>query len=163
MALSHRNYAKVRVVAPVGRLDHDNCETFRNDLAPRLDACLREGQALIFDLSGLEYVSSAGLRCLMLAARQAVSRSGRLVIASLQPLVAEIFQISRFNLVFDVFPTMREALASVSSEAVEAFERGGSGMGLRVWGTRGSLPAALPAAVGRGKLAQALVAAGRRR
>ncbi len=118
MALSHRNYAKVRVVAPVGRLDHDNCEAFRNDLAPHLDACLREGQALIFDLSGLEYV------CLMLAARQAVSRSGRLVIASLQPLVAEIFQISRFNLVFDVFPTMREALASVSSEAVEAFERG---------------------------------------
>src|SRR5438046_9261933 len=68
MALSHRNYAKVRVVAPVGRLDHDNCEAFRNDLAPHLDACLREGQALIFDLSGLEYVSSAGLRCLMLAA-----------------------------------------------------------------------------------------------
>jgi anti-anti-sigma factor len=124
MALSHRNYAKVRVVAPVGRLDHDNCEAFRNDLAPHLDACLHEGQALIFDLSRLEYVSSAGLRCLMLAARQAVSRSGRLVITSLQPLVAEIFQISRFNLVFDVFPTMREALASVSSEAVEAFERG---------------------------------------
>jgi anti-anti-sigma factor len=124
MALSHRNYAKVRVVAPVGRLDHDNCEAFRSDLAPHLDACLREGHALIFDLSRLEYVSSAGLRCLMLAARQAVSRSGRLVIASLQPLVAEIFQISRFNLVFDVFPTMREALASVSSEAVEAFERG---------------------------------------
>src|SRR5438309_1079125 len=123
-ALSHPTHAKVRVVAPVGRLDHDNCEAFRNDLAPHLDACLSEGHALIFDLSRLEYVSSAGLRCLMLAARQAVSRSGRLVIASLQPLVAEIFQISRFNLVFDVFPTMREALASVSSEAVEAFERG---------------------------------------
>ena len=112
------------MVAPAGRLDHDNCEAFRKDLAPHLDACLREGQGLVFDLSGLEYVSSAGLRCLMLAAKQAVSRNGRLVIASLQPLVAEIFQISRFNLVFDVFPTMREALASVSSEAAAAFERG---------------------------------------
>src|SRR2546429_7587227 len=142
MALSHRNYAKVRVVAPVGRLDHDNCESFRNDRAPHLDACLREGQALIFDRSGLEYVSSAGLRCLMLAARQAVSRSGRLVIASLQPLVAEIFQISRFNLVFDVFPTMREALASVSSEAVQAFNLGSSCMGVRLFGSRGSMPVA---------------------
>jgi len=46
MALSHRNYAKVRVVAPVGRLDHDNCEAFRNDLAPHLDACLREADVL---------------------------------------------------------------------------------------------------------------------
>src|SRR5436309_15740412 len=104
MALSHRNYAKVRVVAPVGRLDHDNCEAFRNDLAAHLDACMREGQALIFDLSGLEYVSSAALCCLMLAVSQAISRSGHLVIASLQALVPEIFLLNHGNLVFAVFP-----------------------------------------------------------
>ena len=35
----------------------------------------------------------------------------------MQPVVAEIFQISRFNLVLEVFPTLREALASVSPQA----------------------------------------------
>jgi len=60
----------------------------------------------------------------MIAAREARSRAGRIVVAAMQPVVAEIFHISRFNLVLEVFPTLREALASVSPQAVQAFERG---------------------------------------
>lgn len=77
----------------------------------------------MLDLSGLEYVSSAGLRCLMLAAKEARERKGRLIVAAMQPIVAEIFKISRFNLVFEVFATLREALASVSPQAAEALDR----------------------------------------
>jgi anti-anti-sigma factor len=124
MAISHRNYGKARVLAPKGRLDHDNCEAFRADIAPHLELCARDGEALVLDMSGLEYVSSAGLRCLMLAARESGVRSGRVKVGAMQPVVAEIFQISRFNLVFEVFPTLREALASVSAQAAEAFDRG---------------------------------------
>ena len=124
MPLSHRNYDKARVVAPKGRLDHDTCEAFQADLKPHAEACAQEGSALVLDLSGLEYVSSAGLRCLMIAAREAKARAGRIVVAAMQPVVAEIFQISRFNLVLEVFPTLRDALASVSPQAVQALERG---------------------------------------
>ena len=123
MPLSHRDYAGARVLAPRGRLDHATCEAFQADLAPHLDACTQEGSALVLDLSGLEYVSSAGLRCLMIAAKQAGSRKGRILVASMQPVVAEIVQISRFNLVLEVFRTTREALASVSPQATEAFDR----------------------------------------
>jgi hypothetical protein len=42
----------------------------------------------------------------------------------MQPVVSEIFQISRFSLVVEVFATMREALASVSPQAAAAFDRG---------------------------------------
>jgi len=38
-------------------------------------------------------------------------------------VVAEIFEISRFNMVFKVFPAMREALAFLSPDAAAAFER----------------------------------------
>ena len=82
------------------------------------------GSPIVLDLSGLEYVSSAGLRCLMIAARESKSRAGRILVAAMQPVVAEIFQISRFNLVLEVFPTLRDALGSVSPQAVQAFERG---------------------------------------
>jgi anti-sigma B factor antagonist len=123
MPLLNRNYGEARVVAPKGRLDHDNCESFRADIAPHLQACASAGEVLVLDLSGLEYVSSAGLRCLMLAAKEAGARGGRFKVAGMQPVVAEIFQISRFHLVFDVFPTLREALASVSARAAEAFDR----------------------------------------
>ena len=124
MPLPHRNYGTARVLAPRGRLDHDNCEAFQADLAPHLGACEREGLVLVLDLSGLEYVSSAGLRCLMIAAKQATTHNSRIVVASMQPVVSEIFQISRFSLVLEVFATIREALASVSPQAAAAFDRG---------------------------------------
>ena len=124
MALAHRSYGSARVVSPRGRLDHDNCDEFQRDLAAELDACSRDGASLVLDMSGLEYVSSAGLRCLMIAARQAAARNSRVVAAAPQAVVAEILQISRFNLVLPVYPTTREALASVSPEALDAFDRG---------------------------------------
>ncbi len=124
MPLHHRNYGPARTIAPKGRLDHDNCEAFRADLAPHLEACAKSGQPMVLDLSGLEYVSSAGLRCLMLAAKEARAGEGRVVVAAMQPVVAEIFKISRFHLVFEAFPTLREALASLSPQAAEAFDRG---------------------------------------
>ena len=77
MPLSHRTFGSARVLAPKGRLDHDNCEAFQADLKPHAEACKSEGSALILDLSGLEYVSSAGLRCLMIAAREAKKNSNR--------------------------------------------------------------------------------------
>ena len=77
----------------------------------------------MLDLSALEYVSSAGLRCFMLASRQAKAQHGRIFVAALQPMVAEIFQISHFNLVFQVFPSVREAVAAVSADAAAAFEK----------------------------------------
>jgi len=123
MPLPHRTYGPARVVAPGGRLDHDNCEAFQADLGAQLDACTAEGAALVLDLSHLEYVSSAGLRCLMMAARQASAHESRIMVAAPQPVVAEILQISRFNLVLQVFGTTREALASVSPEAARAYEQ----------------------------------------
>jgi len=124
MALAHRSYAAARVVSPRGRLDHENCEGFQRDLAAELEACARESAALVLDIAGLEYVSSAGLRCLMMAAKQATAHHGRVVLASPQPVVAEILRISRFDLVLPVYGTTREALASISPEAVQAFDRG---------------------------------------
>jgi hypothetical protein len=38
-------------------------------------------------------------------------------------MVAEIFAISHFHLVFEVFPTVRDALAAASPQAVAAFDQ----------------------------------------
>ena len=124
MKLDSRTYADTLVVAPAGRLDHDNCDAFRAGLQPLLDRALASRQRIVVDLSGLEYVSSAGLRCFMLAAKQAGTQGGKIVLAALRPVVAEIFQISRFDMVFELHPSVREALAAVSQDAAAAFDRG---------------------------------------
>ncbi|MDH3319201.1 MAG: STAS domain-containing protein [Betaproteobacteria bacterium] len=124
MPLAHRHYENALVLAPTGRLDHDNCEAFREELAPHLQRSAKDRASIVLDLSGLEYVSSAGLRCFMLAAKQAKAQNSRVVIAAMQPVVAEIFQIARFNLVFEAFPKVRDALAALSPAAAAAFDRG---------------------------------------
>ena len=124
MNVSSRRFANAVVLAVSGRLDQDTCEVFRGDLSRHVEDSARGGGAIVLDLSGLEYVSSAGLRCFMLASRQAKAQSGRIFVAALQPMVSEIFEISHFNLVFQVFPTVREALGAVSPEASAAFEKG---------------------------------------
>ena len=124
MLLTPHAYADALVIAPAGRLDHDTCEAFRVGLQPHLEKALAAEQSVVLDLSRLEYISSAGLRCFMLAARQADAQGGRITVAAPRPVVAEILQISRFNLVFRVFASLREALADVSAEAAAAFDRG---------------------------------------
>ena len=123
MNVSSRHFANAVVLHVAGRLDQDTCEVFRGDLSKYLETSARDGGAIILDLSALEYVSSAGLRCFMLASRQAKAQSGRIYVAALQPMVSEIFEISHFNLVFRVFPTVREALGAVSAEAAAAFDK----------------------------------------
>jgi anti-sigma B factor antagonist len=123
MKLVSREYAGAVVLAPDGRLDHDNSEAFRAALQPHLDAAARPQRGVVLDLSRLEYVSSAGLRCFVLAAKQAKAQGGRVVITAMQPVVAEIFQISRFNLVFDIYSSVRDALAALSADATDAFDR----------------------------------------
>jgi len=123
MNVTSRRFANAVVVHAAGRLDQDTCEAFRGELMTFVDAAAHDGGAIVLDLSSLEYVSSAGLRCFMLASRQAKAQHGRIFVAALQPMVAEIFEISHFNLVFQVFPTVREAVGAVSPEASTAFEK----------------------------------------
>jgi anti-anti-sigma factor len=119
-----RRYANAVVLRVGGRLDQETCEGFRAELAAHLERALRERDALILDLSDLEYVSSAGLRCLLMASRQMKAGNGRILVAALQPMVAEIFEISHFDLMFEVVPTVHEALAAVSGAAAAASGQG---------------------------------------
>ena len=123
MNVTSRRFANAVVLHVEGRLDQDTCGEFTRQLMTYVDSVAHAGGAIILDLSSLEYVSSAGLRCFMLASRQAKANHGRIFVAALQPMVAEIFQISHFNLVFQVFPTVKEAIGAVSPEASTAFEK----------------------------------------
>ena len=120
MELAQARYADVLVVSVAGRVDHTNAEQFKAGLWPRLAGCRPGGDQLVLELTGLEYISSAGLRVLMLAAREVKAQDGTLVICGLQPVVREIFEISRFNVVFRVLPDVPRALAELSARAATA-------------------------------------------
>lgn len=122
MDIKNKTYGDVLVLSPEGRIDHANSEDFRNGLAPFIERCKSDGERIVLDLVGVDYISSAGLRCFMLAEKQAKSHGGTIVVAAMQPVVKEIFEISRFTLVFDTFATVQEAIAKFSPAALQAYQ-----------------------------------------
>lgn len=112
MDLEPRKQGSATVLTPPGRIDHATAEGFQTALQPYLDMCDGPKALVILDMHRVEYISSVGLRVLMMAARQVKGRNGHIVVAGLTPLVKEVFDISRFNLVFDLFADVPAALAA---------------------------------------------------
>jgi anti-sigma B factor antagonist/stage II sporulation protein AA (anti-sigma F factor antagonist) len=110
------------VAAPVGRIDHANAGQLEQALVPLLKSCEVDHGAVVLDFGGVDYISSVGLRVLMVAAKQMRAHEATIAVAGLQPVVAEIFGISRFDRVLSVFPSVRDALAKISPPALATFD-----------------------------------------
>jgi anti-sigma B factor antagonist len=127
MKFSSHQYADVAVAAPVGRIDHAGAAALEQALSPLLVKAGAAKNAVILDFSGVEYISSVGLRVLMIAAKQMKGHGARIVIAGPQPVVAEIFAISRFDRVLEIAPSVKKALEWTSASALSAYAASGTG------------------------------------
>lgn len=123
MQLSTSRCADVLVLRPAGRVDHNNAEAFANAIKPHLVGCKSGGDGLVFDLSELEYISSAGLRVLMLVSKNVGPVGGKVVLAAPQRVVAEILEISRFKYVFPIHGTVAAGVAALSADAAAAYSK----------------------------------------
>ena len=104
-----REQAGVLIVSVSGRIDHNVSEEFTQALDPLLATCTQGRPSLLLDFSGVDYISSAGLRVLMMASRRAKTQQGVFAIAALQPMVQEVFAISRFNLIVPCYASVDSA------------------------------------------------------
>ena len=109
LELSDKRVDSAAILTVTGRIDMTTSDAF----CERLLAMLAGGFPLVIDFSGVNYISSAALRALMLGSKQARDAGTRLAIAALQPVVLEIFQISRFDKLLPCYPTVDAALAAV--------------------------------------------------
>jgi anti-anti-sigma factor len=99
------------VLRGVGRLDSNTSDEFHALVAERL----RSGVSrLVIDLTGVDYVSSAGLRVLLLAAKSLEESGGRLALAGLNPSVKQVFALSGLLKIFTVEADAESALARVA-------------------------------------------------
>jgi len=108
--ISEKQDGKFSVLTPLGRLDNETSPEFQ----VKILYAVASGGAVVVDLSQVEYISSAGLRALMMASKKAKATNGRLAVAALTPMVKEIFDISRFSLVVQVFETVNDATTALS-------------------------------------------------
>lgn len=118
MKITSRQIEDVVLIRMQGRIDHKTAADFGDALKPHLTQCM-EGRykKFLLDLGGVDFMTSAGLRVLMIAAKTCDKKKSEIAVAALRPGILEIFKISRFDLLFKIFPTVESALEGLSPAA----------------------------------------------
>ena len=110
MTIESSRQGNVAVVQVAGKLDAGSAPAFES-------ACeqhLREGSThIVVDMSGLQYVSSMGLRSFLLIARQAKAKNGSVLLCGMNGFVKEVFDMTNVASLFPLFDNTAAAIGSL--------------------------------------------------
>jgi anti-sigma B factor antagonist len=96
------------IVTVEGRMDTVSAPDFESKVQERI----AEGaKRLVVDLSRLEYISSAGLRCILVAGKSSTATGGRLCCCGLQGVVKKVFDVSGFTSLFPVYDSLEDVFS----------------------------------------------------
>jgi serine/threonine-protein kinase RsbW len=105
----------VQVFELSGRLDAVNTQ----QAIQQVNAALAAGaRYILLDLASVTFMSSSGLRALLLVRKELLSHGGQLRLAALQPHVHEVFTLTGFTRVFEIHQTREDALKAFGRSAV---------------------------------------------
>lgn len=113
MQIKFKQAGPLLVAMLSGRLDATEQNTLRSSVTQEIET--QGSKGVVFDLSGLEYVSSAGFREFFLIGRELQRLGGGLAVCSLQPPVQRLFDIAQFQTAYPVCATLDEALVALGS------------------------------------------------
>ena len=98
------------VLSLEGRLDANTSKELEAKFLQMID----QGQIrFIVDFSSLDYISSAGLRILLVAAKKLKPLQGVILLACMSENVKEVFEMSGFTSIFSVYDQMEDALKEI--------------------------------------------------
>ncbi len=93
-----------------GRVDGANAREFQDALEAATDA---SDCAVILDLQQLSYISSAGLRVILLTAKALRRQGAKFAVCSLSDPIREVFAISGFDKIIPLYASLTEAIAAL--------------------------------------------------
>ena len=108
---------RATLIMSTGRLDFEAAAAFQQELEAAIGAAAARKAAVVIDCGAIDYVSSAGLRVFLVAARAAKGAAVAFAVHSLTPSVKEVFDVSGFGRIIDVLPDLSAAMAKVGVSA----------------------------------------------
>ena len=124
MDINTERQENVLILKPQGRIDSANAHDFQQSIS----AAIGERQsAAVADFEGITYMSSAGLRAILIVAKALRQRGARFALCSMTPVIADVFTISGFSKVISVFDSRAEALAHMRGPRTAVDESSKSG------------------------------------
>lgn len=112
MAISTEREGWVLVIKAEGRIDGSNAAKFLDSVEAVID---QNDDAVILDFTQLDYISSAGLRIILLIAKDLRQKKVKFAVCSLSTSVHEIFMISGFDQIIDVHKSSASAVAALQN------------------------------------------------
>jgi anti-anti-sigma factor len=114
MEIKARQKGRVIILDLSGRLDADAAE-----LVEIVGQCVRDGYTdICCDFDGVSFIDYIGISALVLAYKEVINHKGRLKIAGVPAHLKGIFGVTGLDHVLDIHPTLEEALASFSQDAI---------------------------------------------
>ena len=104
---------RITCLFPQGRLDFNAATHFQTEVEQAVGAVGPAPAGVIIDCEGLDYVSSAGLRVFLVAARAAKRAGIAFAVCSLRPAVREVFDVSGFDQLMGVHHDRALAIAQM--------------------------------------------------
>jgi anti-anti-sigma factor len=114
MQLEHRTERGIALVTPTGRIDTTTSPALEQHLGKLVDGGTRQ---VLIDFSGVEYISSAGLRVLLVLAKRLRSDRGLLVLCGLNAAVRQVFDLAGFLPLFTIEPSRDAGLGRFAAGA----------------------------------------------
>ena len=100
----------ILIINVSGRIDGVNAQEFQKNLEEEIAT---SQNPVILDLENLSYISSAGLRSILLAAKILKSRNILFILCSLSAPIKEVFEIAGFDKIINVLESRSEAIATI--------------------------------------------------
>ena len=107
MELIERKTENCMIIGIKGRLDTINYSILEKRLTELLDQNI---DRILINCAQMDYVSSSGLRILLMALKRITMVKGKFVLCNLQENIREIFEISGFTTIFEIHPNEEDAL-----------------------------------------------------
>jgi len=110
MEISETRREEIIVLRLSGRLDASTAGALAAKLRASIDAGERR---FIVDAERLDYVDSAGLQTLLIAAKRLQPLAGRIVLSALGEPIRRIFDIAGLSMLFEIHPDESAAVAAL--------------------------------------------------
>ncbi|MGM0501451.1 MAG: STAS domain-containing protein [Bacillota bacterium] len=109
MDIEVKKQGKIKIIQLIGDLDGDSAATTKKEIISHING----NSKLVFDMSKCEYISSVGLRVLLIIAKKSKAKGGTAVLAGLTDEVEEVMEVTGFSHMLSSYKTIDQAIKSL--------------------------------------------------
>lgn len=114
MEIKTLTQGSVTIVELAGSLDSNTAPQAQEQIMPLVNAKC----CLVLDLARCTYISSAGLRVLLMLAKQLAAKESRLALSGVCPEIKDVMEMTGFINFFQLFDTVKDAASGVQKECL---------------------------------------------